>query len=54
MVDRAAIGDSGGTRGQPLFQAEGSWMTATWTEGELVYLVAVKGDERALSEYLDK
>lgn len=36
----------------PSFVAEGEWMTASWKEGDRVYLLAVKGDRAAAEKFL--
>jgi hypothetical protein len=36
----------------PDYAARGEWMTATWSEGDQVYLMMVQGDRAALENYL--
>ena len=52
-VDRAALpGLKPGAA--VVFRQEGEWMTATWTENERVYMIAVQGDEAAAQRYLPR
>jgi hypothetical protein len=37
---------------RPDYAAQGEWMTATWSEGDHVYLMTVQGDRAALESYL--
>ena len=36
----------------PVFSRSGEWATASWAEGNRVYLVAVQGDENMVKRYL--
>lgn len=50
-VDRAALPQI--RAGQPpIFSTAGEWTTASWAEGNRVYLIAVQGDEEAVKRYL--
>lgn len=50
-VDRAALPQM--RAGQPpVFSTAGEWTTASWAEGNRVYLIAVQGDEAAVRRYL--
>lgn len=50
-VDRAALPQM--RAGQPpVFSTTGDWTTASWAEGNRVYLIAVQGDEEAVKHYL--
>lgn len=52
-VDRAAL--PGLKAGDPVvFQREGEWMTATWTENDRVYMIAVQGDEATARRFLPR
>lgn len=51
VVDRAALpkmkpGD------KPIFANEHGWMTATWAEGDRVYMIAMQGGRAAIESYL--
>jgi hypothetical protein len=53
VVDRAAMpkmkpGD------QPVYQDALGWTTATWAEGDRVYMIAVEGDRAAVERYLPR
>ncbi|MEO6971128.1 MAG: hypothetical protein ABI217_09570 [Chthoniobacterales bacterium] len=51
VVDRAALpGLKSGAR--PVFQAEGEWTTASWAEGDRVYMIAAQGDRATVQSYL--
>ncbi len=51
VVDRAALpGLKPGAA--VVFKQEGEWTTATWTENDHVYMIAVQGDEAAAQHYL--
>jgi hypothetical protein len=50
-VDRSALPEMK-PGGKPLFANENGWMTATWVEGDRVYMVAMQGGRAALEEYL--
>ena len=51
VVDRAALpGLKPGAA--VVFQREGEWTTATWTEKDHVYMIAVQGDEAAARHYV--
>jgi hypothetical protein len=50
-IDRAALPQI--RAGQPpVFSTVGEWTTASWAEGNRVYLIAVQGDEEAVKHYL--
>lgn len=50
-VDRAALPQI--RAGQPpVFATAGEWTTASWAEGNQVYLIAVQGDQEAVKRYL--
>ena len=51
VVDRAALPELK-PGAAAIFQREGEWMTATWTENERVYMIVVEGDEAAARRYL--
>ena len=36
----------------PEYAAQGEWMTATWSEGDQIYLMMVQGDRAAVENYL--
>lgn len=51
VVDRAVLpklkpGDA------PFFHRDGEWTTATWAEGDRVYMIAAQGDRAAVQKYL--
>jgi len=50
-VDRAALPQMRAGK-PPVFSTAGEWTTASWTEGNRVYLIAVQGDEEAVKRYL--
>ncbi|HEX3818209.1 MAG TPA: hypothetical protein VHW03_07965 [Chthoniobacterales bacterium] len=51
VVDRTAMpGMKPGQR--PIFDNENGWMTATWAEGNCVYMIAMQGGRTALEQYL--
>jgi len=50
-VDRAALPQMRAGK-PPVFSAAGEWTTASWVEGNRVYLIAVQGDEEAVKSYL--
>ena len=51
VVDRTALPEM--RPGQPpRFTAAGEWMTASWAEGNQVYMVAVRGDVEAVKQFL--
>jgi hypothetical protein len=39
-------------RSRPKFSGEGEWMTAAWSEGEHIYLLAAQSDQPTLESYL--
>lgn len=47
---KAMPGD--GTVSAPAFHPEDDWMTASWTEGGHIYLLAVKGDRAAAEKFV--
>ena len=51
VVDRAAFAGAK-LPAQPDFHQEGEWMTATWTEGGKLYVLAVKGGRKDLETLL--
>lgn len=51
VVDRAALpGLKSGAA--PFFNQEGEWTTASWAEGDRVYMIAAQGDRAAVQSYL--
>lgn len=51
VVDRSALpklkpGDA------PVFDGKGDWTTATWVEGDRVYMIAAQGDRATLQSFL--
>lgn len=52
VVDKNAMAAFEGTREKPQEKPEGQWATAAWTEGNLTYVAAVKGDAELLRNYL--
>ncbi len=50
-VDHSAFPDEALPR-QATFEQEGAWMTATWVEGEIVYLLTTRGDRAKLERFL--
>ena len=52
VVDKNAMAAFDGTRDKPQEKPEGPWATAAWTEGDLAYMAAVKGDAELLQSYL--
>jgi hypothetical protein len=53
VVDRAAFPNlQSGT--PPLFRREGDWMTATWLEGNHVYMLVLEGDRESASKFLPR
>lgn len=51
IVPRSALPDAPGA-GQPQFAPRQEWMTASWSEGDFVYVVARRGDEASLRQLL--
>lgn len=51
VVDRAAI-PSVKPGQRPLFANENGWMTATWAEGDRVYMIAMQGGRYEVEKYL--
>jgi hypothetical protein len=51
IVDRSALPDLQPGR-EPVFTRSGEWMTATWAEGDQVYMIAVQGNESAAKKFL--
>jgi hypothetical protein len=49
VVSRSALRDAPAAQ-QRVFAAEGNWLTASWAEGEKVYLVAARTSDRAYLE----
>jgi hypothetical protein len=39
---------------QPVYQDALGWTTATWAEGDRVYMIAVEGDRAAVERYLPR
>ncbi len=37
---------------KPIFENEKGWMTATWAEGDQVYMIAMQGGRAAIEKYL--
>jgi len=52
VVDRASLKDAPGTAA-PEFAKINKLITATWTQGDKVYLLGVEGDEPDIKPYLD-
>ncbi|MFN2475369.1 MAG: hypothetical protein ABR526_03390 [Chthoniobacterales bacterium] len=52
FVTNAKTVRTGGSVSEPVYAPEEGWMTATWTEGDQSYLLAVKGDRAALEKFL--
>jgi hypothetical protein len=50
-VDRAALPQVRAGK-PPVISTTGEWTTASWAEGNRVYLIAVQGDEEAVKRYL--
>lgn len=51
VIDRAAVKDAPAA-GAPRFAQVNNLMTATWTEGDRLYVLGTEGDEAALRQYL--
>ena len=51
VMDRAAFPQLP-DRKRPDFLGQGEWMTAAWSEGQHVYLMAVQGDQSTLESFL--
>jgi hypothetical protein len=51
VVDRKALGNIPVTSA-PTFATSGAWTTATWSQGDKVYLLATHGGQEALVRYL--
>lgn len=51
LISRSALPNAP-TNSEPEFVQVGEWLTASWSQGELVYLFAGQGDEAALRKYL--
>jgi len=51
VMDRAAFPQLP-DRNRPDFSGQGEWMTAAWSEGQHVYLMAVQGDQSTLESFL--
>ena len=51
VIERPGMGKSLASRQEPKFAAAGEWMTASWTRGGHVYLLAAKGDHDAIAKY---
>ena len=52
VVDRKALARLASSSKDPQFAGEADWMTASWAEGEYVYLAATKGSREALEKYI--
>jgi len=51
-IDRSAFAKRKGNRTDPDFVLEKDWATASWAEGDHVYLLATKGSRETLQQYL--
>lgn len=51
VVDRAALPKLK-PGAKPIFANEHGWMTATWAEGDSIYMIALQGGRAAIEEYL--
>lgn len=51
VVDRTVLPDLRAGSG-PVFNRSGEWMTASWVEGDQVYMIAVQGDEATVKKFL--
>ncbi len=51
VVDRAALPQMT-PGGKPVFANNHGWMTATWAEGDRVYMITMQGGRAALEQYL--
>jgi hypothetical protein len=51
VVDRKAFLRLASNSKDPQLAAEDDWMTASWVEGQYVYLVAAKGSRETLEKY---
>lgn len=51
VTDAKAV-PAGGRASAPIYAAEEDWMTATWTEGDQVYLLMAQGDRGDLEKFL--
>jgi len=51
VVDHAAFSGLS-SKETPVFAREGEWMTATWQDGNLQYLLVAQGDRALLEHYL--
>jgi anti-sigma factor RsiW len=50
VVNGAALPGVGKSK-TPQIIAEGEWMTASWEEGDMIYLMAAQGDRQAIESY---
>lgn len=51
VVDRAALPQMK-PGSKPVFANDNGWMTATWAEGDRVYMITMQGGRAALEQYL--
>lgn len=51
-IDKKAFAKLGRNRSDPEFAAEQNWSTASWTEGDHVYLLVTQGSRELLQEYV--
>lgn len=51
VLKRAALPDSMNKK-EPQISSEGNWMTATWSNGDQVYLITAQGDRQDIEAYL--
>ena len=51
VVNKSAGSDRAAT-GEPRFVRQGEWATATWRDGDLVYMLALEGSADQLRSYL--
>ena len=52
VVDRKALARLSSSSKDPQVAAEEDWMTASWVDGDYVYLVAAKGSRETLEKYI--
>jgi hypothetical protein len=51
IVPRGAV-PKGPDGAEPQFEQVGAWQTASWTQGDLVYVLAGQADRQALARLL--
>ncbi|MEP6956637.1 MAG: hypothetical protein ABI883_07410, partial [Chthoniobacterales bacterium] len=52
VIDRKAVAKLRATLADPQFAEQGEWMTASWVEGDHVYLFATKGNRATVEKFL--